>query len=376
MYFVGLQGEPTVYFVVKADQGHECPSTGCFPLNKKQPPILEAENQHGGESDYLAREGPSSNGSFHSSEGEGTDHEGDILDCSGSRPLLMDSEEEEESGKMNPPQEGDKAPQEVFNPPSSQSGMGQILPNTFQHHPAEASDEGDVFSTAPFRSSRTFHDDLDIFAKAPFVSRSHTVDEGDVFLRAPFTKKKSQEELPLCSVAKESPAIAAFLGLTGGGQNVLNPSFQNLDTGMHSSPLPPYSMASFSLSSIPPAHSPQAGEGQDSIPPKDAPKELGSVPNDALQGHTLPHEALLGSKASKPFRPQSLAKYSRHYGPEGSQCTEAQPIAAYKVVSQTNKQAIAGSVSIASLSYRTKELPTADPFASAPFPSKMGKQKP
>lgn len=362
--------------MVKADQDHESSTTGCFPSNKKQPLILEAENQLGGEPDYLARDGPSSNGSFHSSEGEGTDHEGDMLDCSGSRPLLMDSEEEEESGKMNPPQEGAKVSQEVLNLPCSQSGMGQILHNTFQHHPAEASDEGDVFATAPFRSSRTFHDDLDVFTKAPFVSKSHAVDEGDVFLRAPFTKKKSQEELSSCCAAKESPAVAGFLGLTGGGQYVPNPSFQNLDTGIPSSPLPPYSLASFPQSSIAPPHSPQAGEGHDSIPPKDAPKELGSVPNDALQGHTLPHEALLGSKASKPFRPQSLAKYSRHYGPEGSQCTEAQPIAAYKVVSQTNKQAIAGSVSIASLSYRTKELPTADPFASAPFPSKLGKQKP
>ncbi|XP_077162298.1 AP2-associated protein kinase 1 isoform X8 [Paroedura picta] len=372
----GLQGDPTVYFVVKADQGHECSTAGSFPLNKQQLLILDTENQPGGEADYLARDGPSSNGSFHSSEGEGTDHEGDILDCSGSRPLLMDSEEEEESGKMNPPQEGTKLSQEVLNPPASQSGMGQILPNTFQHDPAETCDESDVFATAPFRSSRTFNDDLDIFAKAPFVSKSHSVDEGDVFLRAPFTKKKSQEELPLCSVAKESPAVAAFMGLSGGGQYVSNPSFQNLDTGIHSSPLPPYPAALYSQSSIAPPHSPQAGEGQDSIPPKDASKELGGVPNDALQGHTLPHEAVLGTMAGKPFRPQSLAKYSRHYGPEGSQCTEAQPIAAYKVVSQTNKQAIAGSVSIASLSYRTKELPTADPFASAPFPSKLGKQKP
>ncbi|XP_054853319.1 AP2-associated protein kinase 1 isoform X2 [Eublepharis macularius] len=370
----GPQGEPTVYFVVKADQDHEC-SPGCFPLNIQQPQILEAENQHGEEFDYVMRDGPSSNGSFHSSEGEGTDHEGDILDCSGSRPLLMDSDEEDESGKMNPHQEGAKVSQEALNPPSSQSGMGQILFNTFQHRSAETSGEGDVFATAPFRSSRTFHDDLDVFAKAPFVSKSHTFanqpDEGDIFLRAPFTKKKSQEELPSYNVAKESPAVAAFLGLTGSAQYVLNPILQNLDTGTHSSPRPQYSVAPFAQSSIAPPHSPLAGDGQDPIPPKDPPKELGSVPNDVLQEHTLPQEALLCSKGSKPFRPQSLAKYSRHYSPEGSQCAEAQPIAAYKVVSQTNKQAIAGSISIASLSYRTKELPNADPFASAPFPSKQ-----
>uniref|UniRef100_A0A670J1L0 non-specific serine/threonine protein kinase n=1 Tax=Podarcis muralis TaxID=64176 RepID=A0A670J1L0_PODMU len=334
---------------------------------------------NGKESEYLSRDGPSSNSSFHSSEGEGTDHEGDILDCSGSRPLLMDSEEEEEAYKLNPQHlERGSIPQEDLNLQVPQS-MGVQL-DAFQQLPGGTSDERDVFATAPFRSSMTLHDDLDIFAKAPFVSKGHGLakqqDEGDVFLRAPFTKKKSQEEFMPHSGAKESPVPVGILGSAGAPQYTFNAAFQNLEAGLHGSPL---SQGQYSVASLPQPsgalpHSSRASEGPD--PPKDASQELGSIPNDTLQAHTLPQDVLLGLKANQPFRPQSLAKYSRHYSPEGDQGVGTQPIAAYKVVSQTNKQAIAGSVSIASLSSRTKELPSSDPFSSAPFPSKLGKQKP
>ncbi|CAI5783418.1 AP2-associated protein kinase 1 isoform X10 [Podarcis lilfordi] len=378
----GLQGEPTIYFVVSTEHGPGVSAVGCFPVKKRQPEMLDGRSrsaEHGEESEYLSRDGPSSNSSFHSSEGEGTDHEGDILDCSGSRPLLMDSEEEEEAYKLNPQHlERGSIPQEDLNLQVPQS-MGVQL-DAFQQPPGGASDERDVFATAPFRSSMTLHNDLDIFAKAPFVSKGHGLakqqDEGDVFLRAPFTKKKSQEEFMPHSGAKESPVPAGFLGSAGAPQYTFNASFQNLDTGLHGSPL---SQGQYSVASLPQPsgalpHSARASEGPD--PPKDAAQELGSIPNDTLQAHTLPQDVLLGSKANQPFRPQSLAKYSRHYSPEGDQGVGAQPIAAYKVVSQTNKQAIAGSVSIASLSSRTKELPSSDPFSSAPFPSKLGKQKP
>ncbi|KAJ6653126.1 hypothetical protein lerEdw1_010088 [Lerista edwardsae] len=371
-----LQREPTVYFVANAEHGPD--SSGCFPLDKQRHEMREAQPQPRGEPGPLLRDGPSRNSSFHSSEGEGTDHEGDILDCSGSRPLLMDSEEEEETGKENPQRpDGVGVSQGDLNPQPPHGGTAQVLPNTFQPLPGEASGEVDVFATAPFRSSRSFHDDLDIFTKAPFLAKSHAaakqLDEGDVFLRAPFTKKKSQEELAAHTV-KEPPAAAGFLGSAGAAQCVFNPVFQTLDAGPQGSPLP--SMASIGQPFDSPLHSVGASEGLDVAPPKSATRELGDTPNDTLQGQTLPQETLLGSKASKAFRPQSLAKYSRHYSPEGSQCVEAQPIAAYKVVSQTNKQAVVGSVSIAPLSSRTKELPGSDPFASAPFPSKHGKQKP
>ncbi|XP_053257349.1 AP2-associated protein kinase 1 isoform X13 [Podarcis raffonei] len=376
----GLQGEPTIYFVVSTEHGPGVSAVGCFPVKKRQPEMLDGRSrsaEHGEESEYLSRDGPSSNSSFHSSEGEGTDHEGDILDCSGSRPLLMDSEEEEEAYKLNPQHlERGSIPQEDLNLQVPQS-MGVQL-DAFQQPPGGASDERDVFATAPFRSSMTLHDDLDIFAKAPFVFKGHGLakqqDEGDVFLRAPFTKKKSQEEFMPHSEAKESPVPVGFLG--SAPQYTFNASFQNLDTGLHGSPL---SQSQYPVASLPQPsgalpHSARASEGPD--PPKDASQELSSIPNDTLQAHTLPQDVLLGLKANQPFRPQSLAKYSRHYSPEGDQGVGAQPIAAYKVVSQTNKQAIAGSVSIASLSSRTKELPSSDPFSSAPFPSKLGKQKP
>ncbi|XP_067401922.1 AP2-associated protein kinase 1 isoform X3 [Emydura macquarii macquarii] len=376
----GLQRELAVYPVVTVEHRKPPAASDGLPLYKGQPEMLEVKTQHNSESDYLARDGPSSNSSFHSSEGEGTDHEVDILDCSGSRPLLMDSEEEEESNKLQSTLVTSK---EDSNPQPSQSVMGKALFTAFQQHSGEIFNEPDVFATAPFRSSRIVHDDLDIFTKAPFISKSNLPvrqpDEADVFLSAPFTKKKSLEELTSHSVAKDPHTPASFLGQTGDVQHVDNPKFQNLDTGtcgLSVSSRAQYSRVGFIQPVNLPSHSIRPMETQQGIPPKGTFKEHGGIPNDKNQGHALPQEALLGSMVSKPFRPQSLSKYSRHYSPEDGQGLEVQPIAAYKVVSQTNKQAIAGSVSIASLSSRTTELPSIDPFASAPFPSKSGQQKP
>ncbi|KFW74346.1 Uncharacterized protein FLJ45252, partial [Manacus vitellinus] len=285
-------------------------------LYKGQSKMLEVKVQHNSESEYLARDGPSSNSSFYSSEGEGTDHEGDILDCSGSRPLLMDSEEEEETCKLCPgflqpvPRERHEASK---GDPHSQSRAGEMLFPAFQLHAGEAFNEPDVFATAPFRSSRKVPDEGDVFTKAPFLSKGNVAlrhpEEADVFLRAPFTKKKSMEELT-----------------------------------SHKEPFPA------------PVFLSQGGDGR------------------ASQGPALPPDAALGAAGNQPFRPQSLSKYSRHYSPEDGPGLEAKPIAAYKVVSQTNRQAIAGSVSVVPPSSRTTELPGADPFSSAPFPSKAGKQ--
>uniref|UniRef100_A0A8C3FC44 BMP-2-inducible protein kinase C-terminal domain-containing protein n=1 Tax=Chrysemys picta bellii TaxID=8478 RepID=A0A8C3FC44_CHRPI len=380
----GLQREQVVYPVLTTEHSKLSAATDGLPLYKGQPEMLEVKTQHNSESDYFARDGPSSNSSFHSSEGEGTDHEVDILDCSGSRPLLMDSEEEEESSKLQSTlKERFVASREDSKPQPSQSGMGKALFTAFQQHSGEIFNEPDVFATAPFRSSRIVHDELDIFTKAPFISKSNVPvrqpEEADVFLSAPFTKKKSLEELTFHNVSKEPHIQASFLGQTGDVQHVDNSKFQNLDTGtcgLSVSSRVQYSGVGFIQPANLPSHSIRPVETQEGIPPKGTFKDLGGIPNDKNQGHALPQEAILGSMVSKPFRPQSLSKYSRHYSLEDGQGLEVQPIAAYKVVSQTNKQAIAGSVSIASLSSRTKELPSVDPFASAPFPSKSGKQKP
>ncbi|KFP19717.1 Uncharacterized protein FLJ45252, partial [Egretta garzetta] len=353
-------------------------------LYKGQSEILEVKTQRNAESDYLTRDGPSSNSSFYSSEGEGTDHEGDILDCSGSRPLLMDSEEEEETCKLctgflqSAPRERREASKEDPHSHSSQARAGEMLFPAFQSHTGEVFNEPDVFATAPFRSSRKVPDEVDVFTKAPFICKGNVAlrhpEEADVFLRAPFTKKKSMEELTSQSVSKEPFAPPVFLSQGGDVPHRANPMFPSLDPAMHGSMASARSQYPSTGFTQHPS-SVRAVETQESIPSKGVPQEQGGVPGERNQGgHALPQEAVLGSVVNKPFRPQSLSKYSRHYSPEDGQGLEVKPIAAYKVVSQTNRQAIAGSVSVAPLSSRTTELPGADPFASAPFPSKAGKQ--
>ncbi|XP_073905984.1 AP2-associated protein kinase 1 isoform X4 [Castor canadensis] len=376
----GLQREPNPCPVITVEHFKESAGVKGLPLYPDPSREPDAKTQNNLESDYLARDGPSSNSSFHSSEEEGTDLEGDMLDCSGSRPLLMESEEEDES--CRPPQ-GKLGGAIPFVPLEVSTEQAKAVQdgrkNQFQPLTQPATDgrgEPDVFATAPFRSSRVPIDDMDIFSKAPFVSKANVVpsqsEEVDVFLRAPFTKKKSMEELPVVQgSSQELPAQAGLLGQTGDV-----PMLSGLDRAAYTSVQAQYSIAGFVQQSNLPSHSVQAADHLDSISPRGSSMESGGHPNDRNKGPQPQKEAVSGPVAGKPFRPQSLSKYSRHYSPEDEPSSEAQPIAAYKIVSQTNKQSIAGSVSITSLSSRTTELPTADPFALAPFPSKTGKQKP
>lgn len=337
------------------------------------------KTQHNSEADYLVKDGPSSNSSFYSSEGEGTDHEGDMLGCSGSRPLLMDSEEEDEACKLCPgflesaPKERHEASRED---PRSQPRAAATLFPAFQSHTGEVFNEPDVFATAPFRSSRKVPDEVDVFTKAPFMSKGNAAlrhpEEADVFLRAPFTKKKSTEELTSHSLPKETFTPPVFLSQGADVQHRANPMFPSLDSatrGSAASVRSPYPSPGFPQPGNLHPSSIRAVEPQENIPPKAVQPEPAGASTERSPGQALPQE-------NKPFRPQSLSKYSRHYGPEDGQGVEVKPIAAYKVVSQTNRQVIAGSVSVAPLASRTTELPGADPFASAPFPSKAGKQKP
>ncbi|XP_052662581.1 AP2-associated protein kinase 1 isoform X1 [Harpia harpyja] len=386
----GLQRDPTLFPVVALELCKGPSGSDGLALYKGQSEMLKAKAQHNSESDYLARDGPSSNSSFYSSEGEGTDHEGDILDCSGSRPLLMDSEEEEETYKLctgflqSAPRERHEASREDPHSQSSQTRAGATLFPAFQSHTGEVFNEPDVFATAPFRSSRKVPDEVDVFTKAPFVSKGNVAlrypEEADVFLRAPFTKKKSMEELTSHSMCKEPFIPTVFLSQGGDIQHRANLMFPSLDSAMGGSTASArsqYPSAAFTQPSNLHPSSVRAMESQENIPSKGVLQEQGGTASERNQGgHALPQEAVLGSVVNKPFRPQSLSKYSRHYSPEDGQGLEVKPIAAYKVVSQTNRQVIAGSVSVAPLSSRTTELPGGDPFASAPFPSKAGKQKP
>ncbi|KAK2509603.1 hypothetical protein MC885_009856 [Smutsia gigantea] len=376
----GLQREPNPCPVITVEHFKESTGVKGLPLYPDSSRVPDTNTQNNLESDYLARDGPSSNSSFHSSEEEGTDLEGDMLDCSGSRPLLMESEEEDESCK---PLQGKLGGAIPFTQPEVSTEQAKAVQggrkNNFQALLQPTTDglsEPDVFATAPFRSSRVPNDDMDIFSKAPFVSKGSVApsepEEADVFLRAPFTKKKSLEELTVSqSSSQELPAQASLLS-----QTVDVPVLAGLDRAVYASVRAQYSMAGFVQQSKLPSHSVQAADHLDSISHRGSSLESGGHPNDRNKAPQPPKEAVSGPVAGKPFRPQSLSKYSRHYSPEDEPSPEAQPIAAYKIVSQTNKQSIAGSVSITSLSSRTTELPAADPFALAPFPSKSGKQKP
>lgn len=374
----GLQRESSPCPVITVEHFKESLGVKGLPLYPDPSRVPGTKTQNNLESDYLARDGPSSNSSFHSSEEEGTDLEGDMLDCSGSRPLLMESEEEDES--CRPPQ-GKLGGAVAFAPPEVSTEQAKTVQggrkNQFQALTQPATDglsEPDVFAIAPFRSSRVPNDDMDIFSKAPFVSKSSVApsqpEESDVFLRAPFTKKKSIDELTVIqSTSQELPAQTGLLGQTG---DIPVPSGR--ERAVYTSVQTQYSTAGFVQQSNLLSHSVQAADHLDSISPRGSCLESGGHPNDRNKGPQLQKEAISGPVAGKPFRPQSLSKYSRHYSPEDEPSPEAQPIAAYKIVSQTNKQSIAGSVSITSLSSRTTELPAADPFALAPFPSKSGKK--
>ncbi|XP_074708211.1 AP2-associated protein kinase 1 isoform X1 [Strix uralensis] len=386
----GLQRDPALFPVVALELCKGPSGSDGLALYKGQSEIMEVKMQPNSESDYLTRDGPSSNSSFYSSEGEGTDHEGDILDCSGSRPLLMDSEEEEDTCKLctgflqSAPRERHEASKEDPHSQSSQTRAGEMLFPAFQSHTGEVFNEPDVFATAPFRSSRKVPDEVDVFTKAPFISKGNVAlrhpEEADVFLRAPFTKKKSMEELTSHSMSKELFAPSIFLSQGGDVQHRANQLFPSMDSAMRGSTASArsqYSSAGFTQPSNLHPSSVRAVETQDNPPSKGVLQEQGGIAGERNQGGpALPQEGVLGSVVNKPFRPQSLSKYSRHYSPEDGQGLEVKPIAAYKVVSQTNRQAIAGSVSVAPLSSRTTELSGGDPFASAPFPSKAGKQKP
>lgn len=378
--FLGLQREPNPCPVITVEHFKDSAGIKGLPLYPDPSRVPGTKTQNNLESDYLARDGPSSNSSFHSSEEEGTDLEGDMLDCSGSRPLLMESEEEDESCKPPQGKLGGALPFAQHEVSTEQAKAGQGgRKNQFQALPQPATDglgEPDVFATAPFRSSRVPADDLDIFSKAPFVSKGSMApsqpEEADVFLRAPFTTKKNVEELTVAqSAPQELPVQASLLSQT---DDV--PLLPGLERAGCAPVRAQYPAAAFVQQSNLPSHSVQAADHLDSISPRGSCLESGGHPNDRNKGPQPQKEAISGPVAGKPFRPQSLSKYSRHYSPEDEPSPEAQPIAAYKIVSQTNKRSLAGSVSITSLSSRTTELPAVDPFALAPFPSKSGKQKP
>ncbi|KAG7243882.1 hypothetical protein INR49_006037 [Caranx melampygus] len=223
-------------------------------------------------------------------------------DCSGSRPLLMESEDEEEQG----PQLALQSSQHSGTVPTQPSTtFQQPTPSTFaQNHsqhvpePVKGTDAAaDVFSKAPFRVAQ--EDAADVFANAPFLRATPAPQQQqqfDVFSQAPFGRRKEA-------------------------------------TGSQSKTSYPHAA------------------GVQAVPPD---------------------QGALGQVQPQPFRPQALAKYSRHF--EGP--VPQQQVAAHRVVSNVSRQAAVASVPVGPLHSWTSEVSSVDPFVSAPFHLKTPQEKP
>ncbi|KAM6930366.1 AP2-associated protein kinase 1 [Xenentodon cancila] len=220
-----------------------------------------------------------------------------VHDCSGSRPLLMDSEDEEEHGPQY-------ALQSSLLPSAMQPSatFPQPTPSTFTQNnsthvpePAKETDAtADVFSKAPFRIAQ--EDSSDIFTNAPFPRAPGVAQQQlDVFLQAPFGKRKETKTAQPKTLHTQASGAQALTSDQG----------------------------------------------------------------------------VLGQVAQQPFRPQALAKYSRHFeGPVPD------PVAAHRVMSSVSSQAPVASVHVGPLHSWTSDVNTVDPFVSAPFHLKAPQEKP
>ncbi|XP_047447227.1 AP2-associated protein kinase 1-like isoform X7 [Mugil cephalus] len=229
-------------------------------------------------------------------DGEAIESDVAAHDCSGSRPLLQDSEDEEEQQLALPSalhsSSASTQPPATFHPPAP----GAFAQNHSQH--VHESAEGpaaaaDIFSKAPFRIAQ--EESCDVFANAPFPRAALPAQQQlDVFSQAPFGKRKD--------AAGAQPKTSH-------------------------------------------THAPHAAASD---------------------------QGALGQVAQQPFRPQALAKYSRHF--EGP--VPQQPVAAHRVVSSVSRQPAVASVPVGPLHSWTSGVNAVDPFVSAPFHHKAPQEKP
>ncbi|XP_068460697.1 AP2-associated protein kinase 1-like isoform X3 [Clinocottus analis] len=217
-------------------------------------------------------------------------------DFSGSRPLLLDSEDEDA-----PDLALHSSPHSSAEPTQPSSTFHQPTPSAVAqnhsqhlHEPVKGADvAADVFSKAPFRGVQ--EEAADVFSNAPFPRAPLAAPQQfDVFSQAPFGKRKE--------------ALGA----------------------QH------------------------------------------SYPHAAGVHAVSPDQGALGEVAQQPFRPQALAKYSRHF--EGP--VPQQPVAAHRVMSNVSRQAAVASVPVGPLHSWTSEVSAVDPFVSAPFHLKAPQEKP
>ncbi|XP_035234320.1 AP2-associated protein kinase 1-like isoform X4 [Anguilla anguilla] len=249
--------------------------------------------------------------------GRTSDGERDALDSSGSRPLLQDSEEEEEQQRQRANQEQEQQqpshqPQQL--PPQSfQLPFSPQQPSQVQPAPSLPSSTS---SELP-QPGREAEPVADVFSKAPF--RIGREEAEDVFANAPFPRPPAP--------AQQQPDV--FLQAPFGKKE--------------------------STGGLQQAHQPRM-----------------QLPVLAAIHPAAPEQAFLGQVAPRPFRPQALAKYSRHFEAPIPQ----QPVAAHRVVSNVSRQAAVGSVPVGPLHSWTSEVSAADPFVAAPFHLKGPQEKP
>ncbi|XP_046726991.1 AP2-associated protein kinase 1 isoform X6 [Silurus meridionalis] len=177
--------------------------------------------------------------------GDARPSEASSLDCSGSRPLLQDFDDDEEqdldaSGNL----------QTSFDLEPSDSKQSSLITTDLLVQPPDP----DVFSKAPFHVSQEADCNMDVFAKAPFPRPVAPPQQLDVFLQAPFGKKKETQ-----------------------GTVYTHPVAQS-------------------------------GTQRSNVVPLN---------------HASHEQSVLDQVAPLPFRPQALAKYSRHY--EGPEVTSDDP---------------------------------------------------
>ncbi|KAJ8285880.1 hypothetical protein GJAV_G00032020 [Gymnothorax javanicus] len=245
--------------------------------------------------------------------GRGTsDGERDALDSSGSRPLLQDSEEEEEQQRERANQE--QQPQLQLPPQQYQLPFSHQQPSQVQLPPSLPSTTSSELPL-PGKEAEPVGD---VFSKAPFRIGREEID--DVFANAPFLRPSALSQQQQPDVFLQAPF--GKKEFTGGLHHAQQPRMQH--------------------------------------------------PALAAAHPAAPEHALLGQVAPRPFRPQALAKYSRHFEAPIPQ----QPVAAHRVVSNVSRQAAVGSVPVGPLHSWTAEVSPVDPFVSAPFHLKGPQEKP
>lgn len=96
-----------------------------------------------------------------------------------------------------------------------------------------------------------------------------------------------------------------------------------------------------------------------------------SYPHPAGAQSVTLNQVVLAQMAQQPFRPQALAKYSRHF--EGS--VPQQRAAGHIAMSNNNRLPAVASIPIGPLPSWTTDVSTVDPFISAPFHLKAPQKK-